>query len=84
MATNDPDADIAPASNAFPNNAWTNVAQNIVSTSCTTRAFQYARFHAKVVTRLWQLVGRPGYQAWKQFLHCHINIVDHLLWHLGA
>ena len=50
-------------SNAFPDNALTNVSPNIVQQIVQPVHSSHAGFHAKAVTRPWQLVGRPRFEA---------------------
>ena len=64
---------IAPSSSAFPHNARTNISPNIVEQIVQPVHSNHAGFHAKVVTSLWQQVGRPRFQ---QFSEYHINIVE--------
>ena len=60
--TNSPEVDgqhTAPGSDAFPNVARTNVSANIVEQIVQPVHSSHARFHAKVMTSVWQEVGRP-------------------------
>ena len=50
-------------SNAFPDNALTNVSPNIVQQIVQPVHSSHAGFHAKAVTSLWQLVDRPRFEA---------------------
>ena len=62
---------IAPSSNAFPNGARTNISPNIVEQIVQPVHSSHARFHAKVVTSLWQQLGRPRFEAVFGIPHQH-------------
>ena len=50
-------------SNAFPDNALTNVSPNVVQQIVQPVQSNHAGFRAKAVTSLWQLVGRPRFET---------------------
>ena len=70
--TNGPEVGIAPSSNAFPHNARTNISPNIAEQIVQPVHSSYdLGFHAKVVTSLWQQVGRPRFEAVFGIPHQH-------------